>query len=187
LKAIVAINLLSPHIPLLFMGEEWGSKRPFRYFADVREELAQSIREGRQEEFREWYKRAGDGEEEPPDPTERTTFLESKLDWRESTATEQADWMALYTDLLKLRQAEITPRNFCTPENAGSYEVLTSGVIVVKWRLGDGSTLSMVANLEADERAGPVLDDRPIWNTGIENNGKAAAWSVRFGISASFV
>ena len=48
MRSIVAINLLSPHVPLLFMGEEWGSKRPFRYFVDVPEDLAPSIRDGRE-------------------------------------------------------------------------------------------------------------------------------------------
>ena len=183
LKTIVAMNLLSPHIPLLFMGEEWGSKRPFRYFADVPEGLAQSIREGRQEEFREWFKRANEGDAELPDPIERSTFLESKLDWSEPKVREHAEWLALYIRLLKLRQAEITPRNVHTPGDCGSYEVLASGVIVVKWRLGDGSTLSMIANLEPHERSGPVLADRQIWNTGVENDGRAAPWSIRVGIS----
>jgi malto-oligosyltrehalose trehalohydrolase len=183
LKAIVAINLLSPHIPLLFMGEEWGSKRSFRYFADVREGLAQSIREGRQKEFREWYKSANEGDTAPPDPTERFTFLESKLDWREAAASEHWEWLALYTCLLRIRRTQITPRNVHTLAPSGSYEILASGVVVVKWRLGDRSTLSMVANLEPNERAGPLSKDTEIWNSGVEDDGRTAPWSVRFGIS----
>ena len=182
LKALVAINLLSPHIPLLFMGEEWGSKRPFRYFADVREDLAQSIRDGREEEFREWYKRANNGDAKLPDPIDRSTFVDSKLDWREPAAPEYAEWLTLYIRLLKIRRSQVTPRNARTQGDAGRYEVLESGVFKVKWRLGDNSTLSMVANLANEERAGPVLRDESIWNTGVGADGRSAPWAVRFGI-----
>src|SRR6266852_4051700 len=47
----IAIVLLSPQIPLLFMGEEWASERPFLFFCDFAGELAQAVREGRQREF----------------------------------------------------------------------------------------------------------------------------------------
>ena len=51
-EALTAILLLSPHVPLLFMGEEWGETRPFAFFTDFEGELADAVREGRRREFR---------------------------------------------------------------------------------------------------------------------------------------
>src|SRR6185369_6045351 len=50
-RAVVALLLLAPQIPLLFMGEEWGSEQPFLFFSDFSGELADAIRKGRKEEF----------------------------------------------------------------------------------------------------------------------------------------
>ncbi len=52
--ALTAVLLLSPGIPLLFMGEEWGETRPFLFFTDFHGELARQVREGRRNEFRRW-------------------------------------------------------------------------------------------------------------------------------------
>ncbi len=51
LEAAIVLQMLSPHIPLLFMGEEYASKTPFLFFSEMNEKLAQSIREGRKREF----------------------------------------------------------------------------------------------------------------------------------------
>ncbi|RYG63013.1 4-alpha-glucanotransferase, partial [bacterium] len=49
--AALAILLLSPHVPMLFMGEEWATRRPFLYFCDFEEPLASAVRDGRRREF----------------------------------------------------------------------------------------------------------------------------------------
>ncbi|KGM30195.1 malto-oligosyltrehalose trehalohydrolase, partial [Inquilinus limosus] len=51
LEAMTAVLLLAPQIPLLFMGEEWGSRQPFPFFCDFEGELADTVRRGRREEF----------------------------------------------------------------------------------------------------------------------------------------
>src|SRR5690606_30980458 len=51
LKAALVLLLLAPMIPLLFMGEEWGAKRPFLYFTDHEDELVKAVRDGRRAEF----------------------------------------------------------------------------------------------------------------------------------------
>ena len=50
-KAMQAVFLLAPNIPLLFMGEEWGATQPFCFFTDFHDELADAVREGRRREF----------------------------------------------------------------------------------------------------------------------------------------
>ena len=96
LHAGLAIVLLSPQIPLLFMGEEWASQRPFAFFCDFEPDLAQSVREGRRREFAH-FPEFGDeaARERIPDPTAKTTFDMSKLDWDEPSQADMLfGWLA---------------------------------------------------------------------------------------------
>jgi len=63
--AALAVMLLAPMPPLLFMGEEWGSKQPFPFFCDFQGALADAVRQGRRREFDDAYAEFGDG---VPDP-----------------------------------------------------------------------------------------------------------------------
>ncbi|MGC8495511.1 MAG: malto-oligosyltrehalose trehalohydrolase, partial [Syntrophobacteraceae bacterium] len=77
LKVCAAAVLLSPYLPLLFMGEEYGEEAPFLYFVDHTDpELREAVRKGRREEFKEFM-----WEGEVPDPDRRETFLNSRLNW----------------------------------------------------------------------------------------------------------
>jgi maltooligosyltrehalose trehalohydrolase len=77
LKLAAATVLLSPYVPLLFMGEEYGEKKPFLYFADYEDKsLGQKASEGRRKEFSYFnFKDAF------PDPLTEQTFENSKLSW----------------------------------------------------------------------------------------------------------
>lgn len=182
LRAICAINLLSPHTPLLFMGEEWGSRRPFRYFVDAKEELADSIRRGRAEEFREWYERAGAAGAALPDPMSTSTFLESKLDWSEIDNPEHAEWLRFHNSLLAIRRREIARRGAGSKGHSGGYEVLDSGALRVMWRLGDGSRLELLANLDAEPREGREPRGRELWSVNVGDDGRLGPWAVRFSL-----
>jgi maltooligosyl trehalose hydrolase (EC 3.2.1.141) len=76
-KVLFATLLLSPHIPLLFMGEEYGETNPFLFFTDFHGDLAKAVREGRAREF---TGHAGH-DDTVPDPNAEETFTRSKLDW----------------------------------------------------------------------------------------------------------
>src|SRR5204862_6460451 len=78
LEAALAMILLAPHIPMLFMGEEWGSTRPFPVFCDFKGGLAEAVRAGRRKEFSEAYDRFGD---EIQDPLDEKTRQKAVLDW----------------------------------------------------------------------------------------------------------
>jgi maltooligosyltrehalose trehalohydrolase len=145
--AAVAIVLLSPQIPLLFMGEEWGSARPFRFFCDFAPPLADAVRDGRRREFAQ-YPEFGDpsARERIPDPTAEATFVASRLDWSEATRELHAGWLRRYRELLALRRREIVPR---LPAMApgGRYDVIGPAAAVrVEWRLGDDTRLLLFAN-----------------------------------------
>jgi maltooligosyltrehalose trehalohydrolase len=99
LKAIAALTLLSPFVPLLFQGEEWGACAPFLYFTDHQDpHLGRLVAEGRAREFA-GFRWAG----AVPDPQAQQTFERSKLDWSELSKPNHAELLEWYRGLIKLR------------------------------------------------------------------------------------
>jgi maltooligosyltrehalose trehalohydrolase len=91
-------TLLSPFVPMLFMGEEYGEPAPFQFFSDhIDEEIATATRDGRRREFAAFAQFAG---EEVPDPQDPATFERSKL-----TRERDPELAELYATLLRVRTA----------------------------------------------------------------------------------
>jgi malto-oligosyltrehalose trehalohydrolase len=152
LHAAIAIVLLSPQIPLLFMGEEWASLGPFSFFCDFEPGLAASVRAGRRQEFAHFPEfRDATARERLPDPTAFETFAQSRLDWAELSLGNHLRWFGRYRRLLAIRTREIAPRLAGIPAFAGDYRVLGAKAVLVQWQLGDRSQLVLVANF-ADEQ-----------------------------------
>jgi len=100
LQAIAALTLLSPFVPLLFQGEEWGATTPFLYFTDHQDpELASAVAAGRRREFA-----AFSWQEAVPNPQERDTFLRSKLAWSELNTPRHARLFDWYRRLIRIRR-----------------------------------------------------------------------------------
>ena len=100
LKLAAAAVLLSPYLPLLFMGEEYGEPRPFQYFISHGDPaLIDNVREGRKQEFAAFH-RTG----EAPDPQSETTFTDSKLQWELGHTGKSGQLRAFYRELLRLRR-----------------------------------------------------------------------------------
>jgi maltooligosyltrehalose trehalohydrolase len=99
LKSIAALVLLSPFVPMLFEGEEWGAKTPFLYFTDHENaELGQMVAEGRAKEFSSFSWKG-----EVPNPQALATFERSKLDWNELSQPSHAQLLEWHRDLIALR------------------------------------------------------------------------------------
>jgi len=142
LRAATTLLLLSPMIPLLFMGDEWGSETPFLFFTDHHDELADAVREGRRAEFKGFAAFADvEQRERIPDPNARQTFLDSRP--RRNAAS--VEWESLYRDLLTLRRQHIVPHLGGT--RALGAEVIGEQAVSARWRLGDGSELRIDLNL----------------------------------------
>ena len=175
-----AIYLLSPQIPMLFMGEEWGCEQPFLFFSDVGEDLADAIREGRRKELESYPHREGDL---PPDPMAEETFNACKLDWAWGEKEENKRFHWLYRRLISIRKKEIIPRLAGMTGNSGHYEVLGDKVVKVWWTLGDGSELSLVANLSSDPFNGiGVWGEHHLWLEGFATGNTLEPLSVVFSL-----
>lgn len=145
LKAMAAVYLLAPQVPMLFMGEEWGAKEPFPYFCQFDEDLNEKIREGRREEMSRLPGFDGDI---VPDPTARSTFLSAKLDWSKAETAEGGEMLAFYQSLLALRQQSVIPLLSHGELKGGTFEV-KGRAIKVTWQMGE-TELELMANLSAD-------------------------------------
>jgi maltooligosyltrehalose trehalohydrolase len=100
-RVAAAVVLLSPYVPMLFMGEEWGATTPFLYFTDHRDErLARAVRDGRRHEFA----RFGWRPEEIVDPQSPEAFARSKLDWGEPDRDPHRSLLEWYRSLITLRR-----------------------------------------------------------------------------------
>jgi maltooligosyltrehalose trehalohydrolase len=161
IEASLALLLLAPQTPMLFMGEEWGETNPFLYFCDFHDELADAVREGRRNEFRRFARFSSpEARESIPDPNARKTFEASRLDWSKLEKPEHAERLELVKELLALRARVIAPR---LPAVHGTAEAAGS-LVAARWALSDGSRLAVVANLgsKPQDRAGP-LPDAALW------------------------
>ncbi|HEV2701241.1 MAG TPA: malto-oligosyltrehalose trehalohydrolase [Steroidobacteraceae bacterium] len=99
LKAVAALTILSPFVPLLFQGEEWGAGTPFLYFTDHQnQELGQLVAAGRRKEFASFSWQA-----EVPDPQSAATFLASRLNWEELSQPVHQDLLSWYRRLIALK------------------------------------------------------------------------------------
>ena len=149
---LTAIVLLSPQVPMLYMGEEWGETRPFQFFTDFHGDLARAVREGRRNEFRRWPQFSDPKlRASIPDPNARETFERSRLDW---SAPERAPFsrrLALVRRLLEVRRRELVPRLAAVQGGAALVREVDGRVIRVTWNLG-GERYSVVANLSSEAR-----------------------------------
>jgi maltooligosyltrehalose trehalohydrolase len=110
-RAASALLVTDPYTPMLFMGQEWASSRPFLYFTDHYDELGKGVTEGRRKEFAEFSDFQDSARRALiPDPQAITTFIDSKLDWTEVDSPRHRETLRLYRDFLRFRQANLTDR-----------------------------------------------------------------------------
>ncbi len=110
-RAALALLLLAPETPLLFMGQEWAASSPFLYFTDHEPGIGRMVTEGRRREFGR-FEAWGDPalRERIPDPQALATFTSSRLRWEEREQHPHAGTLALHRELLRLRREVVLPR-----------------------------------------------------------------------------
>jgi 1,4-alpha-glucan branching enzyme/maltooligosyltrehalose trehalohydrolase len=147
LQVARSVLLLAPSPPMLFMGEEFAAATPFQFFCDFKGELANAVTEGRRREFAGFSQFADPAVLSGiPDPNDPITFERCKLDWTCLNEPQHKASLEYYRNLLALRNRYIVPR---LPGMGGGaeFELVGASGMVVRWRLGDGARLTLLANL----------------------------------------
>lgn len=160
LKVANALVLLSPQIPLLFMGEEFGATQPFLYFTSHQDPaLVKAVREGRRAEFSKFEAFAADKNfaVQLPDPNDIESFLASiphpsAIEGAEEIGVEAGlGWDTWVRHLLWIRHTYIIPRLAGTI--AISAEAVGPSAVKARWLLNDGTVLAIAVNLGMERLA----------------------------------
>ncbi|MGB9367883.1 MAG: malto-oligosyltrehalose trehalohydrolase [Xanthobacteraceae bacterium] len=166
LEAAIALQLLCPQVPLIFMGEEVGSHTPFQFFTDHHGELADAVREGRRREFSSFAAFSDPaGREAIPDPNAPQTFEQSR------PASDPARGVArgeFYRRLLVIRREHIMP--LLQGAKAIGAKAIDPLAVIARWRLGD-AVLTLATNLGSE----PCTLDQPGGQLIFETTGGAEA------------
>jgi 1,4-alpha-glucan branching enzyme/maltooligosyltrehalose trehalohydrolase len=185
LHVAAALLLLAPAVPLLFMGEEFGSARPFQHFADWQGELADAVREGRRREFAHFPRFAeAAARGELPDPCSAATFERCKLEPPAAHTREQHAWRVEHAALLALRKRWLVPLLPRLRDGAHSALRLGERGLAVRWRFDDGQALEAVVQLGPGEQAlpppqalPPLIGSRVLHSVGTVRIDALGAWS----------
>jgi malto-oligosyltrehalose trehalohydrolase len=180
-RAVAAIYLLLPQIPMLFMGEEWAADTPFPFFSDYGGELAEAVRRGRAKQLAQ----AGHVDEETlrraPDPQAEATFLSAKLRWEELNDPHHAAQLKWYRRALAVRREHILPL-LHRLEPCGTYRVHSAGQFECEWAVSNnGGRLRLQANLSAlaSDASAPADPGEVLWLEGAQSEtGALGPWSA---------
>lgn len=184
-RAITAINLLLPQIPMLFMGEEWAASTPFPYFCDYHGELAEQIRKGRCEQLTKQDPAPSEDElKRAPDPQAEGTLRSAQLRWEELESAKHAEWLRWYMAILQVRREAIVPLLRGLAATCGSHQVIGPGGLKANWTLDEQRRLHLAANLCEMRREGfGVAEGKTVWVEGSDEGGTLGPWGVRWSVS----
>ena len=158
LAAALAFVLLSPMIPMLFMGDEYGEQAPFLYFTDHHDELADAVREGRRREFARFAEFSDPAQREQiPDPNAEATFAAS----RPLLPANLAERRRAVVELIALRQREVVP--WLSGPGARMTEVISERALRASWVRGDSRRLHLYLNLGTQPIALPSSSARVLY------------------------
>jgi malto-oligosyltrehalose trehalohydrolase len=181
-RAIAATYLLLPQTPMLFMGEEWCTAKPFPFFCDFEGELGDLVRKGRRDEFKNFAAFQDPAQRDRiPDPQAVETFLLGKLDWEQKDYGIHNDWLRWYKRIIGVRKASVTPMLSTLRGNAANFEIKGNGAVFVVWNV-DGGQLQLAANLSENHVEGfPEPTGETLWQEGPDHLGtKVRPYSVRW-------
>jgi len=159
-KLAAGITLLSPFVPLLFMGEEYGELSPFLYFVSHGDkDLADAVRRGRRSQFSEfgWT-------DDIPDPHDEKTFADSKLKQNLADADPHRTLRLFYLELIRFRRAN----HLASDANLEVTESESLRVLTLL-RTAHGLSLLMVFNFNTSEASVPLDMPTGSWTTDLNS------------------
>src|SRR5438132_1854865 len=162
LRVAAAVVILSPFLPMIFMGEEYGEKAPFQYFTSHSDsDLIEAVRRGRLEEFEDF-----DWHGEPPDPHAEETFARSKLNWQLLRTDEHASLRWLYAELLRIRR-ETPALNTLDLGRTEAHAADRKGVLIVR-RSTDLDQALIAFNFSDREQTAVIPFEAASWSALID-------------------
>jgi len=150
-KLAAGIILLSPYIPLLFMGEEYGETKPFHYFTSHSDPgLIEGIRQGRKKEFEKFRWKV-----EPADPQTEETFVKSTIDWTKRQTGDHKTLLNYYRELIHLRKNIAALSNLDKESMTVQGDDLSKVIKVERW-YGESRVLIIINMNSSDVSIMPV-------------------------------
>jgi maltooligosyltrehalose trehalohydrolase len=146
-RALMALTLLGPQTPMLFMGQEFAASARFMFFADHHPELAALVHNGRREFLSQFRAYAGEATQQlVPAPHEESTFTGSKLDWSE--VESHAEALEFHRDLLQLRACDpvISQQDVAKVDGA----TLAEQALVLRWSDAEHGDRLLIVNLDRE-------------------------------------
>ena len=168
LAAAYVCLLLTPEIPMLFMGEEFAASTPFPYFCDFGPELAQSVSDGRRREFERF---AAFAAARIPDPNAEATFLSAKLQWDERERPPHALRLALVRELLTLRRQHLVP--LLAALKHGGYFSVEGSVLRAGWGTAAGAAWHLLAHFGTEALHSALPTGEVIFTLGVSDSSKS--------------
>ena len=163
-KIAAGLTLLSPYIPLLFMGEEYGETAPFPYFVSHTDpELVEAVRRGRREEFISFG-----WSEEPPDPQSEATFRLAKLNRRLATQREHAGLYEYYRELIRLRKT--MPALFRLDKAGMAVSLSEDETVLTMLRRGAEGDVMAVFYFSTEKGEITISAPKGIWKVILDSN-----------------
>jgi maltooligosyltrehalose trehalohydrolase len=197
LHLAVAMLLLNPAPPMLFMGEEHGATTPFLYFADWQGELRQAVTNGRRKEFAHFSAFSDPAARSRiPDPCDPDTFARSKLDWPAFAHDEARRWQAYYQSLILLRREAIQP-HLSMLADTGHRSTVQGSVLTVEWlfapqgeaapnilrmqvNLGPAPVSLSIADMPDTVDAADAFESAPLFQIGTFTDHDIGPWAGRW-------
>jgi len=140
LKLAAGTVLLSPYIPLIFMGEEYGETAPFPYFVSHAEpELIEAVRKGRREEFAAFRWQG-----EIPDPQDEKTFTSARINRNLRDQGQHCVLLEFYKELIRLRKVTPALANLSKDTLEIKADEENKAIIMHRWK--DNSEVIAVFN-----------------------------------------
>jgi maltooligosyltrehalose trehalohydrolase len=167
LSAAYACLLLTPAIPMLFMGEEFAASSPFLFFCDFAPKLAKAVASSRRREFRRFASLPD--ALDVPDPNAVSTFEASRLHWEEREQSPHRERLALVRALLTLRRQYLTPH---LPQIVpGGRYLINDDLLSLEWRFQAGGCWRLTVSFGAQAStsalvAGDVVYRSRAWHVG---------------------
>lgn len=145
-RALTTLFLLSPQTPLLFQGQEWGSSKPFYYFADHEGLINRLTWEGRKIFLKQFASFHSVNPLDFPDPAKQETFQYCKLEWNQRDDLYHQHQLNFFRALLQLRKKESL---FCNAEKIDG-ALLNPHLLLVRYFGEDGDDRMIICNVGTD-------------------------------------